>query len=80
MLPEIVQVTKNITFDNCGRRFSCNSGDYETNQAMRENVIDMDGSLSGLGEYTYMVPAINRSKAWWNADDEGTVQYVFIIL
>ena len=71
MLPEIVQATKNITFDNCGRRFMSISGDVETGQAILENWSDTDGSVSGLGEYTYMVSGMPRARSWWDADEGG---------
>ena len=71
MLPEIVQATKNITFDNCGRRFGARGGEMQTGQAILENWLDIDGSAGGLGEYTYMVSGMARTRAWWNADEEG---------
>lgn len=79
MLPEIVKTTKNITFDNCGRRFSSASGDTETGQAILENWIDADGSASGLGEHSYIVSGMPRSRSWWNIDDEGTLFLVYFL-
>lgn len=72
LLPEIVEITTNITYDNCGRRFMSTYEEYETNMAMRESWIDADGSASGLGVPAFIVSGTTRSRAWWRVDDEGT--------
>lgn len=70
-VPEIMQATKNIKYENCGRRFKFNSDTTESVSARNQNWLDYDGSASGLGEYTLIVSGIEGVSGWWNADDEG---------
>jgi hypothetical protein len=70
-VPEIMQATTNITYENCGRRFRFIQGDLDSASARQQNWIDEDGSASGLGEPTLMGSGIASVTSWWNVDDDG---------
>jgi hypothetical protein len=82
--PEVMQGTRNITFDNCGRRFRL---DYRgpnmpsTVSGRTQNWLDSDGSVSGLGVPVLIGSGVAAAGLWWTVDDEGTlVERVFLIL
>ena len=71
--PELMQGTRNITFDNCGRRFYFKhpKGDSNTNSGRNQNWLDADGSASGLGAPALMVSGIENVSSWWQVDSDG---------
>ena len=69
--PEIMQATRNIKFDNCGRRFRYTESQVEAVSGRHQNWIDADGSISGNGEETLVVSGLPSVKSWWEVDDEG---------
>lgn len=75
-VPEIMQATKNIKYENCGRRFKFNSNEVESVSAMSQNWIDADGTASGVGEPTLIVSGIEGATGWWHADDEGKAVFL----
>lgn len=70
-VPEIMQATTNITYENCGRRFRFIQGDLDSASARQQNWLDADGSASGLGEPTLIGSGIASVTSWWNVDDDG---------
>lgn len=68
--PEIMQGTRDIRFENCGRRFKFTHGDLETVSGRGQTWLDVDGSVSGLGEATVIASGLNGAKDWWGVDDE----------
>jgi hypothetical protein len=75
-VPEIMQGTRDISFQSCGRRFEL--WDYRGIRAPNTTVsgrlqswIDVDGSASGLGESTLIVSGQNAAEGWWQVDDQG---------
>jgi hypothetical protein len=71
--PEIMQGTRNVTFENCGRRFSLDNfnGNSDTVSGRGQNWLDADGSASGLGVPTLIASGIESASDWWTVDDEG---------
>ena len=69
--PELMQGTKDITFDNCGRRFSLDNwqDNRDTVSGRQQNWLDVDGSASGLGETTLIVSGSESAATWWQVDD-----------
>jgi len=72
--PEIMQATKKISFEDCGRRFRLI--DFRTNNRVptvsgrNQNWLDSDGSVSGLGEPTLIGSGLSSAGLWWKVDDE----------
>ena len=72
--PEIMQATKNITYMDCGRRFSLK--DYGDNNSpssvsgRAQNWLDVDGSASGLNEPTIIGSGLTDAGHWWNVEDD----------
>lgn len=70
--PEVMQATKNVRFENCGRRFRLH--DYRgtdqpsTVSGRGQNWLDVDGSVSGLGEPTLIGSGLSDAGSWWRAD------------
>jgi hypothetical protein len=68
--PEIMQGTRAISFQNCGRRFSLGSPfNDKTVSGRAQNWLDVDGSASGRGVPTFMVSGFPSSAHWWIVDD-----------
>jgi len=72
--PEIMQATRNISFEDCGRRFRLH--DFRTNNAVptvsgrNQNWLDLDGSASGLEEPTLIGSGLPSAGLWWKVDAE----------
>eukprot|EP00934_Nitzschia_sp_Nitz4_P002604 Nitzschia sp. Nitz4//scaffold396_size11502//5699//11254//NITZ4_009037-RA/size11502-snap-gene-0.7-mRNA-1//-1//CDS//3329550271//2594//frame0 len=66
--PEIMQATRNVTFDDVGRRFRHSVTSYETVSGRIQNWYDVDGSASGLNEPTFMGSGFSSAGLWWNVD------------
>ena len=71
--PELMQGTRDIKFDNCGRRFSLDNWLGETNSVAgrNQNWIDADGSVSGLGVPSFIVSGVANVSTWWKVDSDG---------
>lgn len=69
--PEVMQGSKEIKFDNCGRRFRFSNEQLDSVSGRGQNWLDTDGSVSGLGEPTLIGSGLNSVKDWWGVDDEG---------
>ena len=72
--PELMQATRNITFDNCGRRFSLHQGGtpFGTTTSSRiQNWFDVDGSVTGIGRKSLIVSGVTSTGRWWNADQDA---------
>lgn len=74
--PEIMQATKNIKFQKCGRRFSLDNWlgptAPSTVSGRTQNWQDADGSVSGLGVPALIGSGKTAAGLWWTVDDEGT--------
>lgn len=66
-----MQGTRYITFDNCGRRFKFSQNELDSVSARGQNWLDVDGTVSGLGEATLIGSGLDSAKNWWGVDDEG---------
>lgn len=73
--PELMQATRNITFDNCGRRFYLRDyrGDNypDTVSGRAQNWLDADGSVSGFGETTLIGSGLESAAGFWSVDTNG---------
>jgi hypothetical protein len=69
--PQIMTATRNITFDDCGRRFWFEEKSTETVSGRGQNWIDADGTISGFNEPTLIGSGVDSVKDWWGVDDEG---------
>ena len=70
--PEVMQGTRNITYDNCGRRFKLSKDLLNTVSGRGQNWIDVDGTASGLGVPASIGSGLGQAKDWWGVDSEGT--------
>lgn len=77
--PQIMTATRNITFDNCGRRFWFEAANTDTVSGRGQNWIDVDGTISGFKEPTLIGSGVNSVKDWWGVDDEGKSIKAFYI-
>jgi len=72
--PELMQATRNISFEDCGRRFRLI--DFRTDNAVstvsgrNQNWLDLDGSVSGLEEPTIIGSGLAAAGLWWKVDAE----------
>jgi hypothetical protein len=75
--PEVMQGTKNITFQNCGRRFFLSNFNGpsapSTVSGRTQNWLDTDGSVSGLGVPALIGSGQVEAGLWWTVDNEGKV-------
>ena len=75
--PEVMQGTKNITFQNCGRRFFLSNFNGpsapSTVSGRTQNWLDTDGSISGFGVPTLIGSGQVEAGLWWTVDNEGKV-------
>jgi hypothetical protein len=80
--PKIMQGTRDITFDNCGRRFKFTINKLETVSGQGQNWLDMDGSVSGLNDPTIIASGLELAKDWWGVDNQGLywIMYNFYAL
>jgi hypothetical protein len=69
--PEIMQGTRDITYENCGRRFRFTRDARETVSGRLQNWLDVDGTASGLGEPTLIASGLEGAKDWWGIEDTG---------
>jgi hypothetical protein len=78
-VPEIMQGTRAITFENCGRRFR--QQDYRLDSrpdapssvsGREQNWYDIDGTITGFGERSVAASGLADAGMWWEVDDEGT--------
>jgi hypothetical protein len=69
--PQIMQGTKNITFDNCGRRFKFTMDHADTVSGRGQNWLDADGSVSGLKEPVLIGSGLKNASNWWAVDDDS---------
>ena len=80
--PEIMQATRDITFDNCGRRFILHDwrAPYRdvpsTNSGRIQNWFDADGSATGLNVPSFMGSGLADTGEWWKVDSEGMLASV----
>lgn len=82
--PEVMQASKNITFESCGRRFRLDSDRPadDTGEAVMDTVagraqnwLDADGTASGLNEPTFIVSGLASVKSWLEVDGDGKVTF-----
>jgi len=73
-VPEMMQATKNIQFENCGRRFRLQ--DFRSSNApssvsgREQNWYDLDGTITGMGEPSVAASGLSDAGMWWQVDDE----------
>jgi len=75
--PEIMQGTKQIVFQDCGRRFKLH--DYRlgptapttTVSGRLQNWLDVDGTASGLNEATLIGSGQKDAGLWWKVEPSG---------
>jgi len=72
--PESMQATKEIVYENCGRRFRLHDyrGDDKasTVSGRTQNWLDTDGTASGLNEPTMIGSGLDDAGLWWTVDNE----------
>jgi hypothetical protein len=73
-VPEMMQGTRAIAFENCGRRFR--QQDYRSNKPSSvsgrvQNWYDIDGTITGLGERSVVASGLADAGMWWEVDNEG---------
>jgi hypothetical protein len=71
--PQIMQGTRAISFEKCGRRFSLDNWlRADTVSGREQNWLDTDGTASGRGVPTFMGSGSQSALHWWTVDDNGT--------
>jgi hypothetical protein len=73
-VPEIMQASSGIEYENCGRRFRFTHSN-DTCSARLQNWIDEDGSVAGTGVPTLIGSGLSSVKDWWMVDDDGTLNH-----
>jgi len=68
--PELMQATRDLTFEEVGRRFKYTVTHLETVSGRTQNWFDVDGSVSGFGEPTLIGSGLASAGLWWRVDDE----------
>jgi hypothetical protein len=74
-VPELMQGTRSITFENCGRRFR--QIDFRQNQTFtsvfgrEQNWYDFDGSITGLGSKSVAASGLSDAGMWWEVNEEA---------
>jgi hypothetical protein len=63
--PEIMQATRDITFEDVGRRFKFTRTFNETVSGRTQNWYDADGSVTGLGAPTFIGSGFSGAGQWW---------------
>jgi hypothetical protein len=74
--PHVMQATKQIKFDNCGRRFRFSFEDLDTVSGRGQSWYDDDGSISGLNEPTLIGSGLSTAKSWWTVDNDGKNAFI----
>ena len=75
-VPEVMQATRGVKFENCGRRFRMR--DFRSaklpnsNSGRLQNWYDVDGSVTGFNERSVIASGFADAGMWWQVDDEGT--------
>ena len=69
-VPEVMQATKGLSFQDCGRRFKYTQGTGDTVSGRCQNWLDVDGTASGLGVPTLIGSGLESAKGWWKVDDD----------
>ena len=77
-VPEVMQATRGVTFENCGRRFR--NFDFRqslaphptSNSGRLQNWYDIDGSITGLNERSVAASGLADAGMWWQVDNEST--------
>jgi len=72
-VPEMMQGTRDIRFENCGRRFLLR--DFRNNapssvSGREQNWFDLDGTITGFGEPSIAASGLADAGMWWQIDDE----------
>ena len=75
--PELMQGTRNIQFENCGRRFYLYNF-FGTDMPLTvsgrgQTWIDVDGSASGMNVPTLIGSGFDGVRDWWHVDDDGKI-------
>jgi len=69
--PEVMQGTRKIVFQRCGRRFKFTVTNPTTVSGRLQNWVDFDGSVSGLYEATLIGSGLNDAGFWWKVEPSG---------
>jgi hypothetical protein len=73
--PEVMQATKDIKFENCGRRFRFSNEALDSVSGRGQNWWDSDGTVSGLGKPTLIGSGLWSVRNWWGVDANGTKKH-----
>jgi len=72
--PELMQATRGITYEDCGRRFKladfANNNTTSSVSGRAQNWVDTDGSASGMNEPTIIASGLDDAGKWWKVDSE----------
>jgi len=72
--PEIMQGTRKINFQNCGRRFKLHNyrgvSSPSTVSGRGQNWLDVDGSITGFNEPSLIGSGLSDAGLWWTIDSD----------
>lgn len=68
--PQVMQATRQITFDNCGRRFRFSMEGLDSVSGRGQSWYDGDGTVSGLYEPTIISSGLPNARSWWTVDND----------
>lgn len=69
--PEIMQATRGLTFENCGRRFRFSHEDRDSVSGRSQNWLDADGTASNMpGQPILIGSGLDSVIDWWKVDDQ----------
>ena len=63
--PELMQATRDLSFEEVGRKFKFQTTNLETTSGRTQNWLDVDGTASGLGEPTLIGSGYTSAGRWW---------------
>jgi hypothetical protein len=74
--PEVMQGTKQVVYQNCGRRFKLHdwrgaSAPSSTVSGRTQNWLDVDGTASGTNEPTLIGSGQSDAGLWWKVEPSG---------
>lgn len=76
--PQVMQATKQIIFENCGRRFRFAEEDLDSVSGRGQSWYDGDGTVSRFYEPTIIGSGLPTAKGWWTVDDDGKILYTIL--
>ena len=76
--PELMQATRDLSFNEVGRRFKFTTTNFETVSGRAQNWLDVDGTVSGFGEPTLIGSGFESAGLWWRVGKQDFLFFFFL--